>query len=136
MNKFALALIILADAAVSAETPLQMKPGLWEYNVTIEIPGMPFAMPAVKREHCLTQKDVESGDLSKGQNENKQCQVSNLKQGEGAVSYDIACTGNPQINGHYDFKVAETSMEGTGTMNMAGQTMKNKLSATRLGDCK
>jgi len=63
--------------------------------------------------------------------------ISNMKRSAGKVGYDVACTGEHAMTGHYDFTMTPTSMTGVGTMNMeGGQTMKQNMSAKRVGDCK
>ena len=125
---------MLSAAALAADG---MQPGMWEYSMKMEMPGMPFAMPPQVFQRCMTQKDVDKGDYASNPREKSPCEISNMKRSAGKVAYDVACTGEHAMTGHYDFTITPTSMSGVGTMNMeGGQTMKQNMSARRVGDCK
>ena len=129
------ALICLAVLPAAAGTD-GMQPGMWEYNIKMEMPGMPFAMPPVVTQQCLTQQDVDKGQAYRDQNQKGECQMSNLKQSAGKISYDIACTGKQPATGHFDFNTTASALNGVGTMDMSGQKMKQTFAAKRVGDCK
>ena len=125
--------VLAASPSLAAEG---MQPGMYEYTMKMEMPGMPMAMPPQVFQRCLTQKDVEKGDYASNPRENSKCEIKNMKHEAGKVSYDVACKGEHAVSGHYEFKMTPTSMSGGGTMNMeGGQTMKQNMSAKRVGDC-
>lgn len=131
---WSLVLGCVAGAAAAADGNA-MQPGQWEYKVKMEMPGMPMAMPAQTFSQCLTQKDVESGAVAQDSKQKSDCEVKNLKQSGGSVSYDIVCKGKQPMTGHADFTVSANTLVGAMTMDMDGQAMKQNFSAKRLGDC-
>ena len=42
----------------SAQSPADIQPGMWEYQIQMKIPGMPNAIPATTMRRCLTPQDV------------------------------------------------------------------------------
>lgn len=121
----------------SAQAADSMKPGLWEYEMKMDMPGLPVAMPPVKYRHCLTQADVDQGNLSRPpQQKGSECQTHNLVRAGDKISYDITCTGEASMSGHYDFTATDSSMEGGGKFEVNGQHMQNSMRAKRLSDCK
>lgn len=127
-------ILLLTTTALAADGG--MKPGMYEYSIKMEMPGMPFAMPPQTFQRCLTQADVDKGELARNPQDPSECQISNMKHGPNKVTYDVACAGDPPTKGHYEFTTTATSMNGTGTMDMGGQSMKQTFAARRLGDCK
>ena len=128
------AAVVLPAAALAGDG---MQPGMWEYTMKMEMPGMPFAMPPQTFQRCMTQKDVDSGEYGKNPHEKSDCKMSNMKRDATKISYDVACTGEHAAKGHYDFTMAKDTMSGAGTLAMeGGQTMKQNFSAKRVGDCK
>ena len=133
-STFGVLLVLATIGAVQAAS--DMKPGLWEYQVKMEIPGMPVAMPAATYKHCLTQSDVDKGQLSQNPRQDSKCETKNLSRDGGKISYDIVCSGDASMTGHYDFLISESEMHGSGNISTNGQTMKNTMNAKRIGDCK
>lgn len=124
--------VAIASAAIAAD-PATMKPGLWDYTVKMEVPGMPFAMPPQSFQHCLTQADVDSGSQYRDQ-QSQDCQIKDLKQSAGKASFAMACKDGTTGTAEYSF--TPTSMTGKTVMNRQGQAMAMNMSAKRSGDCK
>lgn len=125
-------LIATLPATVMADKPA-MKPGQWEYTMKMEMPGMPFAMPPIKTQRCLTQDEINRGDQY-AKDEKNECQVKNLKQSAGSASYDVACKDG--TTGHYDFTYGADTMTGKGVTDSQGQKVTTNFSSKRLGECK
>lgn len=118
-------------AALAADS--RMQAGLYDYTVKMEIPGMPFPMPAQKLQHCLTQADVDSGKQYDNQ-QNKDCEVKNLKQSANSASFDLACKDGTTGSASYTF--TGNSMTGKTVMTKEGHPMTINMSAARAGACK
>jgi hypothetical protein len=127
--------IALGMCVASTAMAADLKAGLWEYTAKIEMPGMPFAMPPQTTQHCLTQADVDKGTVEPAGRQNG-CEVKNLKQSGGKVSYDVACQGATPSNSHAEFTTTATTLEGVTTTDMGGQKMTTKMTGRRVGDCK
>ncbi len=122
---------VLPAATLAADTT--MKPGLYDYTVKMEMPGMPFAMPPQNMQSCLKQEDVDKGKQYQSQRD-QDCEVKNLKQSAGKASFDMTCKDGTTAHAEYTF--SGTSMSGKTVMNRQGQAMTMNMSAKRVGDCK
>ncbi len=127
-----LAIAILLPAATLAADKT-MKPGMYDYTVKMEMPGMPFAMPPQNMQSCLKQEDVDKGKQYQSQRD-QDCEVKNMKQSAGKASFDMACKDGTTAHAEYTF--TDTSMTGKTVMNRQGQAMTMNMTAKRVGDCK
>jgi hypothetical protein len=121
---------LASTAALAADT---MKPGLYDYTVKMEMPGMPFEMPPQKMQSCVKQEDVDLGKQYQTQRD-QDCQVKNLKQSAGKASFDMTCKDGTTARAEYTF--SDTSMSGKTVMNRQGQVITMVMNAKRAGDCK
>jgi len=128
------ALGLLPAAVLAADNAMQ--PGMWEYQMKMEMPGMPMQMPPQTFQHCMTKQDVDKGEYGRNPRDKSDCKVANMKRDPGKVSYDVVCTGEHAGKGHFDFTMTPTTLTGGGTMDMEGHSMKQTFSAKRVGDCK
>ena len=127
------AIIALATPLAAVAADAGMKPGLYDYTVKMDIPGMPFAMPPQSFQHCLTQADVDSGKQYENQ-QNKDCAVKNLKQSAGKATFDLACKDG--TTGTAEYALTGDGMSGKTVMSKDGHPMTLNMSARRAGDCK
>jgi len=130
MRKTIFAALMLAALAVAADGG--MKPGRYEYSMKMEVPGMPVAMPGTTFQHCVTAADMDKGQQCNSQ-QNRDCQLKNLKQSGGKATFDLACKDGTTGTGEYTF--GGDSMTGKTTMNRQGQVMVLNMAAKRTGDC-
>ena len=117
-----------------------LTPGLYEYTVKMNIPGIPDMpnMPAQTVQHCLTAKDVAGnkgyGTPPKGDSD---CQVKDMSESGGQFSYKVSCTKPQKMNGTVKGTSTATSMTMDMTMSMPDSgTMTQTTTAKRIGDCK
>lgn len=110
-----------------------MKPGLYDYTIKMEMPGMPFAMPPQTFQNCVKPEDVEKGEQYQTQRD-EDCEVKNMKQSSGKASFDLACKDG--TTGHADYAFTDTSMTGKQVITREGAPMTMEMSAKRVGDCK
>jgi hypothetical protein len=118
-------------AALAADS--RMQPGLYDYTVKMDIPGMPFPMPPQKFQHCLTQADVDQGKQFESQ-QNTDCEVKNLKQSGNSASFDLACKDGTTGSANYTF--TGDGMNGKTIMTKEGHPVTINMSASRAGPCK
>lgn len=133
MKHLALAIIMAAASLAALGADSRMRPGLYDYTVKMEMPGMPFAMPPRTFQHCLTQADVDKGRQYDSQ-QNKDCETKNLKQSAGSASFDLVCKDGTTGSASYTF--ADGRMTGKTQMTKDGHPMTMNMSAERTGDCK
>ena len=132
----AVVLALLSQGALAAAP--NMKPGMWEITMKMDIPGMPSGMPPQVVKQCLTQKDTENPQKVTQAGEN--CQVSNYQMKGNTVSWDMACKGSQQMTGSGTMTFGGDSYTGTTRMSMKGggqsHDMTMQYSGKRVGDCK
>jgi hypothetical protein len=136
-------LCLLSFAAAHASAGPNMKPGLWEQTVKMEMPGMPQAMPEQKSQRCVTPKDLEDPRrVGPGADPRTagQCEVSNFRMQGNTATWDMACKGEQQMKGSGSMTYQGDRYSGVNrmTMNQGGQTMTMTMnySGRYLGDCK
>jgi hypothetical protein len=131
--KRAILLGCVLGTALPAVAADGMRPGQYDYNIKMEMPGMPFAMPPMTMQHCLTQADLDTGRQYQGQ-PNQDCEVKNLKQSPGKASMDLVCKDGTTGKGEFTF--GNDSLTGKTTMTKDGQAMVMNMTARRTGECK
>jgi hypothetical protein len=104
----------------------------WEISTTMEIPGMPFAMPPNTFRHCMDDHGVPYQ-----QNEGEECSTVSKKVSGDTVTWQIKCEGEDgpvEMSGvstytgsHMNSKVKMKSRHGEVSMHMTGK---------KLGPCK
>ena len=133
MKRIVLAVIATTTPLAALAGDSRMQPGLYDYTVKMEMPGMPFAMPPQTFQHCLTQADVDKGKQYDNQ-QNKDCETKNLKKSAGSASFDIVCKDGTTGSANYTF--SGDGMTGKTLMSKDGHTTTLNMSAKRSGDCK
>ena len=111
---FCLALASLVTLSIAAcgggQSGPNMKEGLWEITVKMDMPGMPMPMPPQTYRHCLTKKDM----VPKTQEQPGQTNCREVKRdvkGD-TVSWVIECTA------------PEGAVTSSGTVTYRGDAME------------
>ena len=139
MNKAKL-LAALATAAFAAPALAQqpnLEEGNWEVTTKMEIPGMPFQMPAQKHNQCITKKEFVPDQSDK----NRDCKVTDQKVTGNTVSWKMSCKGKDgTTEGEGKITYAGKSYDGMMMANMTqkGETMNMKMNfaGKHTGPCK
>ena len=110
-----------------------MKEGLWQITMTIEMPGMPMQMPPQTYTHCLTKKDMVP---QKGE-PNQECRMVKRDIEGDTVTWVMECKtseGTAVFNGKVTYK--GDSFEGIIKMKQSGMEMTQNLKGKWIGECK
>jgi hypothetical protein len=110
-----------------------MKEGLWEITVKMEMPGMPRQMPAQKYTHCLKKDNMVPHKEEPGQ----ECKMVKRDIKGDTVSWVVECKtreGTAVSNGRVTYK-GET-FEGIVKVKHAGMEMTQHMSGRWIGQCK
>ena len=119
----------------------KMKPGLYEVKMNMEMPGMPAGMgkQAMTMENCVTEKDIEQGQLGKNDQKQSGCDVKDMKVSGNTATYKMVCKDPPMTT---DAKITWRDngyvMDMKTDMNHGGQAMRmtNHMEGTYKGPCK
>jgi hypothetical protein len=135
-----LAVAVLAPTAHAAAP--NMKEGLWEITVKMEMAGMPAGMPPQAMQQCITKKDLEDPrkTVPSGDPKDQRCQITDYKLQGNTASWNMACKGEDAMTGSGTITYSGTSYTGINRMSMkhGGQVQNMTLHYTGkyLGDCK
>ena len=130
---------LFAMPSAYAASASALTPGMYEYTMKMNMPGMPVNMPAQTSQRCLTPKDVDGNKAFEMPTErNSDCQIKDMVHSGNQFSYKIACTKPQKLDGSAKGSVTATSltMEMTMVMPEAPGPMTQSISARRVGDCK
>jgi len=133
MKQIVIAILSVFALSVTCFAADTMRDGYWELITTMEMPGMPMAMPPTTIKHCYTKEDVK--DQKKTITTDKNCTVTDLKQAGNKVTWKMKCTGKNGgvFSGETIYKT--DAYDSTMQMESQGQAMNMKVKAKRLGAC-
>lgn len=123
----------VAGAVVAQENP--QKPGKWQIKIETEMPGMPFKMPPVTTEVCLTEEDVKDPQKAVPNDPKSDCKVGDYKIDGKTVSWTMECP-KQNMKGDGTITFSDESYSGVMNMQMGEQAMKMKYTGKWLGTCK
>ena len=153
MNKLitvaAAALAFTATASFAQSNPFsamkgKTKPGLYDYKMEMEMPGMPAGqgMPPMKVQNCVTEADLEKGTAFNKRQDGKaapDCEVKDFKMSGNTASYKMVCKGANPMEADSTITFSPDGYKGTTKMAMdhGGQKMNmtSKFEAKYLGPC-
>lgn len=134
-------------AAIAAGPPFEafkgkMKEGLYEYKMETEMPGMPGGMGKHSNtiEHCVTGKDLESGNWAKGKQQ-QDCDFQDVKVSGNGATYKMVCKGQMPMTADVKVSFANDKFTSDTKMTMekgpTGQpmTMTQHMVGTYKGPC-
>ncbi|MEW6418041.1 MAG: DUF3617 family protein [Nitrospirota bacterium] len=110
-----------------------MKEGLWEITMTMEMPGMPMKMPPQTYTHCLTKKDM----VPQKEEPNQECKMIKHDVKGDTITWVIECKtreGTAVSNGRVTYK--GTTFEGVIRVKHAGMEITQSLKGKWIGQCK
>jgi hypothetical protein len=118
-------------APALADAP-NMKDGLWEITIKMEMAGMPMEMPEMTHTQCIT-KDNAVPDTSPP---DQKCKMINNQIKGDTVTWEMECD-TPQGPAHTKGTVTYSgdTFAGTVDMNMGQMVMTQKMRGRRVGDC-
>lgn len=131
---------LLASPAANADTP-NMKPGLWETTVTMEMQGGPKGMASVPPQterHCVHPGDTDDYIPQSGAG---QCDVKKRQKGANTMTWTVQCNQNGVVSkGYGENTFNGDSSTGFFDVTMTGGPMgdvkmKSRFKSRRLGGC-
>ena len=130
---FVLAALTVTATAAAAEHP--QKPGKWQIKMQMEMPGMPFKMPPVTTEVCLTGEDLSNPEKSVPKDAKSSCKVGDYKVSGNTVSWTVDCP-KENTRGTGEITYSDSSYTGSMMMTVGEQEMTTNYTGKWLGECK
>ena len=132
----ALLVLVLLIAAASAHAGPNMKEGLWEVTVRMEMAGMP-GMPSMKHVQCMTKEEMVP---QRHGEEEKDCRITKQKIKGDTVVWDASCD-TPEGVMRFHGEVTYSGDSFSGTLKMKGSDgepmeMTQHISGVWIGECK
>jgi hypothetical protein len=119
-----------------------MKEGLWEITVKMDMAGMPASMPPRTMQQCITRKDLEDPRkvTPSADSRDSRCEVTDHKVQGNTATWRITCKGAQEMTGNGSITYSGTSYNGSThiTMKQGNQTtaMTMNYAGKYVGDCK
>lgn len=135
-----LATAALFSTAADAATP-NLRDGLWEITVKMEMAGMPSNMPTQTVKQCITGKDVSDPRkaMPGGDPKDNRCQITDHKMQGNTATWNMACKGPEAMTGSGSMTYNDTSYSGTTTITVTqggqARAMKMTYAGKHLGAC-
>lgn len=133
---------LLSSVSAHAASP-NMKEGLWEITMKMEMPGMPAGMKPQVMQQCITRKEIDDPRKATpggADPKDNRCQVTDHKMQGNTATWNMACKGENAMTGSGSITYNGTSYSGTNKMTMTrggkAQTMTMHYTGKYLGDCK
>lgn len=124
--------LFLSSVSVQA-AGVNMQPGMWQWSMTMEMPGMPMAMPPTVYSSCLTEDDM----VPKQSAQDGQCKTLRNDIKGNSVSWKIECTTDGGVSvSEGTMTYSGTSASGEIKSSTQGMTMMSTISGKRTGSCK
>lgn len=110
---------------------------LWQITTSMEMEGMPMAMPQQTSKACLPKDRKSDAAIPKDES----CTTTDHRKSGNKTSYKIVCQGKNKMTGTGEFEdLGSDGYRGktrlTGTMDGEKMDMTQKFSGKRIGTCK
>ena len=117
----------------------KIKPGLYEYKMEMRgIPGMPPGMGNHTMQHCVTQEDVERGEVGR-KDSKSECDMKDLNVSGNTATMRMECKNGTQMHGKMTFRsdgyTMDNEMEMPARKGGEAMHMQQHLDARYLGPC-
>ncbi|MEW6570287.1 MAG: DUF3617 family protein [Nitrospirota bacterium] len=125
--------VVFCFLSGNALAVVNMKEGLWEITMSMEMPGMPMKMPPQTHTQCLTKKDM----VPQKEEPNQECKMIKHDIKGDTVAWVIECKtreGTAVSNGKVTYK--GNAFEGVVKVKHAGMEMTQNLKGKWIGQCK
>jgi hypothetical protein len=135
----AIALAALVSLPVFA-AERKLRPGQYELKTEMKMEGVDRQIPPTTITHCYTEQDVKDYKkmAQEGQGRSHECEISDMKETGGHVSYSMNCKSGAKGTAEMAFEAEGYDM----TMNLetpggphGAMKMKMHTTARRTGDC-
>jgi hypothetical protein len=109
---------------------------LWEVTTKMEMPGMPFAMPAQTRNICMEKDHAKDPNYAVPKNRDQDCKMGDVKVSSNKSSWTMKCDGMNQMTGEGEMTRGDGTYSGKTIMHAKdGGEMKMVYEGKRVGTC-
>lgn len=134
----AIAAALATCHAYGAAAP-NMKDGLWEITMKMEMAGLPQARPPQVMQHCITKKDLEDPAAMPGNSpRDGRCKMTDHKMQGNTATWNVVCEDGTTGSGSATYSGTSYTSTNKITSKHGGQTQTITMlnNGRRLGDCK
>ena len=129
------ALTVIGTMAPARAAEHPQKPGKWQVKISMEIPGMPFKMPPVTTEICLTEEDLTNPQKAVPTDAKSKCTVGDYTVDGNKVTWTVDCP-KEKTKGNGEITFSDDSYTGWTKMTVSDQEMTTKYAGKWIGECK
>ena len=120
---------------VYAESVPEITEGIWEITTTVEMPGMPVAIPPTKHTQCITKEEL----IPQASAEKQDCTMIDQKTSGNTVSWTMQCNssaGKSLSSGKITYSKNSFTGSFITEIPQAKMKMNSKMTGQRKGPCK
>jgi hypothetical protein len=108
---------------------------LWEVTTKMEMPGMPFAMPAQTRNICMEKDHAKDPNYAVPKNRDQDCKMGDFKVSGNKSSWKMKCEGKHPMTGEGEMTRGDSTYSGKTLLHSDGGDMKMVYEGKRVGTC-
>jgi Protein of unknown function (DUF3617) len=108
---------------------------LWEVSTKMEMPGMPFAMPAQTQKICMQKGHENDPNNAVPKNKEQDCKMSDVKISGNKSSWKMKCDGKEPMTGEGEITRGKDSYTGKMNMHTKDGDMTMAYSGKKVGSC-
>jgi hypothetical protein len=129
--------LLMTVYAMTCTAAPDVKPGLWETTVKMEMPGMPMAIPPTVHRHCVTEQDL----VPKPERPGEECRIVDQAVSGNTVTWRVGCdTQDMKADGTGEIIYSGDTYRGRIVMHMqqagmGAMTMNQSLEGRWVGPC-
>lgn len=133
MLKYYFVMIFLTSSTFLQAAEVDIKPGLWEWSMTMKMQGMMFAIPPTTYSSCITKEDIIPAQSYTPED----CKMISKNITSKGVEWKMECsTDGMKTMSVGKINYTKTTAKGTINITTAGVNMVSDLSGRRIGECK
>jgi Protein of unknown function (DUF3617) len=108
---------------------------LWEVSTKMEMPGMPFAMPAQTQNICMQKGHENDPNNAVPKNKEQDCKMSDVRISGNKSSWKMKCEGKNPMSGEGELTRGKDSYSGKMKMHSRDGDLTMVYSGKKIGSC-
>lgn len=108
---------------------------LWAVTSTMEMPGMPMAMPGQTSNVCLKKGNEKDPNNAIPKNSDQDCKLSDVKIAGNKTTWKMKCEGEKPMEGEGEMTRGDGTYSGKTVFHMKRRDMTMVYEGKRIGKC-
>jgi hypothetical protein len=108
---------------------------LWEVSTKMDMPGMPFSMPAQSTRVCIKKGSEKDPNNAVPKNREQDCKMSKVRFSGNKSSWNMKCNGENPMTGSGEMTFGNGTYSGRMKMHSGDGDMTMAYEGKRIGTC-